>query len=365
MSNDNRSDGTTKKAKAERQVIFQLAPFSSISIPTEPRFLVRNLLPSEGLGLVWGPPKTGKTFWVTDLALHVALGLDYRGLRTKKGPVIYIACEGETGLKARLAAFRKVKLNGGEPDFHLLASGLSLIKQTATLITDIKQQQVRPALIIIDTLNRSLEGSESSDEDMAKYIKAADRLSFAFECLVLIVHHCGHDKNRPRGHSSLLGALDVQIAVRRETNGHIISTVERMKDGEEGMRIVSELEVVDLGDDTDGEVIRSCVVKAVKDHGPHAPNKEVLQKGTAIALKALKAVALPLKDVATDTGSLPAEATHAVLETDWREKFYEMAVSSSAKARARQQAFLRAKNTLQSKSLIEINGPYVYLLNTG
>ena len=32
--------------------------------------------------------------------------------------------------------------------------------------------QETPAAVIIDTLNRSLAGSESSDEDMAAYIKS-------------------------------------------------------------------------------------------------------------------------------------------------------------------------------------------------
>jgi hypothetical protein len=33
---------------------------------------------------------------------------------------------------------------------------------------------------------------------------------------VVIVHHCGIEGTRPRGHSSLTGAADAQLAVKRD-----------------------------------------------------------------------------------------------------------------------------------------------------
>ena len=40
------------------------------------------------------------------------------------------------------------------------------------------------------------------DEDMAAYIQAADRLREKFACTVIIIHHCGINGDRPRGHTS-------------------------------------------------------------------------------------------------------------------------------------------------------------------
>src|SRR5262249_9392477 len=60
--------------------------------------------------------------------------------------------------------------------------------------------------------NRSLAGSESSDEDMTAYLNAADAISEAFGCVIIIVHHCGVDGTRPRGHTSVTGTADVQLA---------------------------------------------------------------------------------------------------------------------------------------------------------
>ena len=94
---------------------------------------------------------------------------------------------------------------------------------------------------MLDTLNRSLRGSESRDEDMSAYVDAAEGLRERFNCAVLIVHHCGVDQTRPRGHTSLLGAVAAELSVKRDAVGNIIVTVEAMRDGEAGASVASRL----------------------------------------------------------------------------------------------------------------------------
>jgi hypothetical protein len=115
-------------------------------------------------------------------------------------------------------------------------------------------------VVVIDTMNRSLVGSESKDEDMAAYIKAADTIREAFDCVVIVIHHCGIDGSRPRGHTSLTGAADVQISIKRDADGNIIAEVEYAKDMPQGAIIGSRLNVVELGEDQDGDQMTSCVV---------------------------------------------------------------------------------------------------------
>ena len=47
--------------------------------------------------------------------------------------------------------------------------------------------------IATDTLNRPLQGSESKDEDMGKYLDVAEAIGEAFGCVVIIIHHTGVD----------------------------------------------------------------------------------------------------------------------------------------------------------------------------
>ena len=151
--------------------------------------------------------------------------------------------------------------------FYLQPLRLNLIKDAAELVQAIKDQlgDNIPGLIVLDTLNRSLVGSESRDEDMTAYLSAADMLREAFGGAVAIVHHCGVEGSRPRGHTSLTGTADAQLAVKRIGATSTV-TVEFMKDGPEGDVIASRLEVVEVGLDQHGKPIITCVV--IADEAP-------------------------------------------------------------------------------------------------
>ena len=112
---------------------------------------------------------------------------------------------------------------------------------------------------MLDTLNKSLVGSENKDVDMGAYVRAAEAIRDRFGCVVIIVHHCGYDDTRPRGHSSLPGAVDAQLAVVRAENV-ITVTVEMMRDGPEDTQVVSAVEVIEVGQDQNGKTLTSLVV---------------------------------------------------------------------------------------------------------
>jgi len=244
----------------------ELVPFDRINLSPARRYLVKGLIPRVGITIVWGPPKSGKSFWAFDVAMHVALGWPYRDLRVQPGAVVYCAFEGQSGLEARVEAFRQRFLaEAHEPvPFYLEPVTLDLVADHDELIAVIcRQIDDRPVAVVLDTLNRSLAGSESSDEDMTAYVRASDAIREAFECAVIIVHHCGIDGSRPRGHTALTGAADAQIAVKRDAVDNIVVTVELAKDGPQGKTVLSRLEVVHVGDDEDGDAITSCVIVPV------------------------------------------------------------------------------------------------------
>jgi hypothetical protein len=256
------------EAKAKVKPRFTLIPFNQIHARKTSRYLIKGLISDTGLVVVWGPPKCGKSFWVFDVVMHIALGWEYRGRRVNQGSVVYLALEGQVGFDDRVEAFRQQRFGdkiGDVPNFYLVKDRTDLIKDKDALIACIKTQCVtgKPAVVVIDTANRSLVGSESNDEDMSAYIRAADTIQEAFGCVVIIIHHCGVDGTRPRGHTSLTGAADVQIAVKslkKDATKHIIATVELAKDMPEGAVIGSQLEAVAIGVDQDDDPITSCHV---------------------------------------------------------------------------------------------------------
>jgi hypothetical protein len=258
-----------RNGKDHSESRIKLTPFEQLKPGTDRQYLIKNLVPRVGLTVVWGPPKSGKSFWTFDMVMHVALGWPYRNRRVEQGAVVYCAFEGQTGLRNRAEAFRQSRLaEEAEPvPFYLVPMALDLASEHTALVAAINATGVMPATVVLDTLNRSLAGSESSDEDMGAYIKAADAIREAFDCAVIVVHHCGVNDSRPRGHTSLTGAADAQLSVKRDPNGSILVTVEWMKDGSgEGDTLASRLETVEVGTDEDGEPITSCVV--IEDEAP-------------------------------------------------------------------------------------------------
>jgi hypothetical protein len=347
---------------------YRLIAFRDLRPGSDQDYLVKGLFPRTGLAAVWGPPKCGKSFWLFDLLLHVALNWKYRGRRIVNGPVVYCAFEGADGFRKRVEAFRLThgSLIDSDPPFYLMPTRIDLIRAHRDLIQSIRAQTPRPVAVALDTLNRSLVGSESKDEDMAKYLNAADAIREAFNCLVVIVHHSGVDASRPRGHTGLTGAVDAQLSVVRDesNNKNFSVTLEYMKDGlVDANPIASFLEQVDVGIDADGDVMTSCVVRPVDDHDAAAgttssgkPRKKLPPIPFA-ALRALHELVAESPTVAPPSLYIPA-CTKGVTLTEWRVRLGKLQLVSENEGQRKQ--FQRIHVTLKNAGRIGIWDQFVW-----
>jgi AAA domain len=248
-----------------------------------------------------------------------------------------------------------------DPPFLLLPTPLDLVGEIDTLITDIAAQLdgTVPILMVLDTLNRTLVGSESRDQDMSAYIAACDRIRAQFKCAVLIVHHCGLNHERPRGHTSMTGAVDAQIAVSGRESDLIIAIVEFMKDGPDGAVFGGRRVPVEVGVDEKGKVITSCVVEDVDNSeaqialAPKAGGRP--PRRPQLVLNALeKAISQARVDFCPRGSSQPVRA---VSIDAWRTCYYELspvAGDDKAKKEARKKAFGRG-----IKALFEAKPPKI------
>lgn len=243
---------------------FKFKPFEEIKVGDGPAFIVQDIIPRDGLVVIWGPPKCGKSFLAFDMAMHIALGWTYREHHVEQGTVVYLALEGGSGFARRVEAWRRRHLDGhhGPVPFYLLDVPVNVIADHKALIVAIGAQiATPPSTIFIDTLNRGLVGDENNPKDMAAFIRAADAIRAAFPgCTVVLIHHCGHVGSRPRGHTSLSGADDAQIAVSKDAGGLIRTEIEWLKDGLPARPFFSRLEDVEIGACGEGRAGTSCVV---------------------------------------------------------------------------------------------------------
>jgi hypothetical protein len=87
-----------------------------------------------------------------------------------------------------------------------------------------------------------------------------------------------------------MGAVDVQISVKRDVAANIIAELELAKDGAIGQQFVSRLKVVNVGLGSDGEPITSCVIEAVEGRAQvtKSSKRPKLPRAAQIALQALQ-----------------------------------------------------------------------------
>ena len=326
------------------------------------RYLVKGLLPSGALTVVWGAPKCGKSFWTLDLIAHIACGLSYRGLKVRQGAVVYIAAEGAEGFEARARAWCARHLRSHEnPPLHVLSARIDLVNEHPRFIAAIDKQLAGapPVAVVVDTLNRTYNGSESSDEDMTAYVGAADAIKTRFNCTVIIVHHSGIEASRPRGHTALAGAADAQISIRKSRGELITATVDFAKDMAEGYSNASRLETIEIGRDEDGDALTTCIlVPSTETPEPLRPKYSAMM---TLALKALDNALADAGAVRTLPG-MPDNPPASVPTDLWRATFYQMSLLEAPEGNqsARQKAFRRASVELQARSLVGCASEHVW-----
>ena len=225
---------------------------------------IKGVMPKADLGILFGASGSGKTFAALDLALALATGEMWRGRRTERARVLYIAAEGGGGAGRRIrAACRKKDIDPTKADLSVMYAAPNVMDKD-----DIAEllRAIRAAgdfdVIFVDTFAQVTPGAnENAAEDMGHALANVRALREASGAMVILVHHAGKDASKgSRGWSGLKAAADVQLEVVRHDSGAREMHLEKMKDGEDGLRWGFNLEIVEMGVDADGDPITSCVV---------------------------------------------------------------------------------------------------------
>src|SRR5690625_1552026 len=269
-----------------------------LSQPAPRKWNIKGRLPEQCPGMMHGPSGAGKTFVTIDLLLHVATGTTWNGHKTKPGCIVYLAGEGNYGIRSRLAAWSQ---RHGQTDIDMFVSKSGCNLNTQDGWTHAMQYLRRVAAthtimaVCVDTLHRFLHGDENSAEDAKTMIDACDAMKRELKASVWLVHHTGlsHDaQDRGRGSSAWRGALDVEIGLRAPQDdkpGVIIQ--HKMKDAEAAAPQQFTLDSVDIDGwtDEDGEQVKGAVVSWCGEY--EAPRKlEPIERATADFAKAWQAL---------------------------------------------------------------------------
>ena len=216
-------------------------------------------------------------------------------------------------------------------NFRIITQGINLREQqdVADLLVAVKAERMQGGVVILDTLNRAAPGmDENSSVDMGHAIEACKLIQQEISGLVLLVHHTGKDATKGlRGHSSLFAALDAAIEVKRYGDDREWS-VAKAKDGEDGKAHPFTLEVVDMGEDEEGDPITSCVIQPAAGSGARVKPLNPTQR---VAMDAFQAAAA-------------LSGNHWCGVEAWRVEFYRR--STADNQAAKQKAFARVRREL-------------------
>ncbi|AUR85573.1 DnaB-like DNA helicase [Vibrio phage 1.076.O._10N.286.51.B7] len=227
----------------------------------EVSWLIKNYLPEKSLGMVYGPGGSYKSFHALDWAGCIATGKAWAGNKSKKGAVLYIAGEGQSGVGKRIKAWNIVNRETSDNLFRTKGAvnmtSKEAVEQVVSYCRLIKATHgVDVELIVLDTVNRCFgDGDENSTQDMTKFVAGCDLLMSEANVGIVCVHHSGKDVSKgARGSSVLRNAMDYEYSIARTpTLGYTLKCT-KAKEFEEPNAQDYALRKVDIGvKNEDGE----------------------------------------------------------------------------------------------------------------
>ena len=241
--------------------------------PADYAWLVHEVLPTQGVGLLLGESGSAKTFAALHLAAQLARAGSWHGCDIDDaGATLYFAAEGAHGLRKRLAG---LKLHTGEPALAIAGrpvDNLGADAQVEALKNDVRQRLpalrshfgVPVRLVIIDTWSAAgLSVDENDNAQVAAALKRLEGLARDLEVFVLVVHHPkkGH-ATEARGAGALRANVDVLMTLEvSEATDERKLTLAKSKDAEERVLGGFRLKRVELGADRKGRMVTTAVVE--------------------------------------------------------------------------------------------------------
>jgi AAA domain len=350
-------------------------------------WLIKNLIPTVGHGLLSGQSGAGKTFVVFDLAAPLWTGQPFLGRPVKRQcGVLLIAAEGASEVRLRLDAVVRNKCGNMErAPFRWYESTPMLLQKGAveTLIAmarqadhSLQQEFGLPlGLIVIDTVaacaGYARAGDESDPAAAQAVMNVLKALAQALGCFVLGVDHFGKNVEAgTRGASSKEAASDLVLACLgdKSLSGSVSNTrlaVRKNRGGQQGQEYPFILRVVEVPElDDDGEPITSMVVdwqpsspggnQARPGPDPWAQSRRQDQRAAVLRLKRLMMSAMAEHGVERE---IPPDgpAARMISQGVVRGLFYAQTPADGTpkqKADFRRQQFNRALDWAESQELI-------------
>lgn len=279
-------------------------------------WLVRDVFHGGEVIILWGESQAGKTALLLDMVAAIASGADWAGHPVTRTNVVYVALEGQIGVRTRVQALEHDRGSDHLEGIHYVFNPCNVASEADVNELALTALKHDAKFIVIDTLSASIAGvaEENSNTAMAGVIANVQRLTQMTGAAVLLVHHCGNDPKRgARGAYALHANPDVSIEVGRSGEDRYW----RLDKGRDGVPASGwfKIEGVSFQPEHETEPLKSIVVRHVEDAEAPAALPSPKTKGQERADEALKAITLHLRvaGIGVDGEQSPGEATHEAI----------------------------------------------------
>jgi len=243
---------------------FKLETTEEFIVRRKASWIIKNVIPNANLGVIYGASGSGKSFFAFEMAAAIARGIEWRGNKTTKSKVCWVAAEGQEDMRKRVAGYcLHHKIDPKElTNLYFVANAPNMMELTdaRALVKQIRLQGEFD-LVVMDTLAQVMPGgNENSGEDMGKVLGHCKEITRLTGAMVELIHHSGKDESRgARGWSGLRAACDFEFEVIRADEDRV-ATITKMKGGADGGEFGFRLQTIFVGQDEDGDDETTCVV---------------------------------------------------------------------------------------------------------
>lgn len=353
-------DAPAPPKKRER---FELTWFDEIEEGKPKETILKGWLGVGEFTTISGLPGTGKSVIVTDIACHIAAGIEWHGKKIKQGLVIYVAAERKKLTERRMMAFRQ---HHGVENVPLLVIGGRLdftkdLKDARDLIAAIREAETitgqKCVWVIVDTLTRVFGGGDqNASKDMTRFVQSCDEILAETKAHVTAIHHSAWSGERGKGAIDLDGAVDASFMVKKDGNKHRL-VCDGTNDGEEGDVLAFTMKSVQIGVDEDGEPTTAPVVVPADSMDSGERLVENIKGHNARAFEILKHL-IDTTGGTVESPHFPPDAL-VVKEDAWRQAVYDD--DKDARQTTLTQRFSRAHKFLKDSNKVEQVGQWVFL----
>ncbi|CAB4131826.1 AAA domain containing protein [uncultured Caudovirales phage] len=243
---------------------FKLETTEEFIVRRKASWIIKNVIPNANLGVIYGASGSGKSFFAFEMAAAIARGIEWRGHKTTKSKVCWVAAEGQEDMRKRVAGY--CLHHGVDPkeltNLYFVANAPNMMELTDARAL-VKQIRIQGEfdLVVMDTLAQVMPGgNENSGEDMGKVLGHCKEITRLTGAMVELIHHSGKDESRgARGWSGLRAACDFEFEVIRADEERV-AIITKLKGGADGGEFGFRLETIVVGEDDDGDEETTCVV---------------------------------------------------------------------------------------------------------